>query len=102
MKTGALAGELGFAQPRQKHSERRDFFVRSGELREHCGNIQEWLSQYCTDTSEPTFVEAFFEAGVVPRRNILDVFLRRPFLWLPLGQGHYSASEEGAFARGSS
>jgi hypothetical protein len=48
------------------------------------------------------FVEAFFEAGVVPRRNILDIFLCRRFLWLPLGQGHYSASEEGVFARGSS
>jgi hypothetical protein len=42
-----------------------------------------------TDTSEPTFVEAVFEASVVPRRNILDVFLCRRFLWLRLGQGHY-------------
>jgi hypothetical protein len=43
------------------------------------------------DTSEP----AVFEASVVPRRNILNVFLRRRFLWLRLGQGHYSGSEKG-------
>jgi len=37
----------------------------------------------------------------VPRRNILDFFLRRRFLWLRLGQGHYfSQRKKGAFARG--
>ena len=41
------------------------------------------------DTSEPMFVEAIFEASVVPRRNILDVFFMQTFLVAPRGQAHY-------------
>ena len=65
----------------------------------NCGSIVGTFKRGCRnipDTSEP----AVFEASVVPRRNILDVYLRRRFLWLRLGQGHYSAQRKRGRSRG--
>ena len=52
-----------------------------------------------TDTSEPTFVEAVFEASVVPRRNILDVFYADVSCGSALAKGTIEPGKKGAFAR---
>ena len=94
-----MAGELGFAQPRQRPSESRDFFVGSGELWEHCGNIQAWLSQYPPILVNLRLSKQSSRLALCRAAISSTFFLCRPFLWLPLAKRTIEPAKKGAFAR---
>ena len=66
------------AQPHQRPSERRDFFVGSGELWEHCGNIQAWnihrykRTYFCQSRGQRCAAPQY------PRRFFTQTFLVAP------------------------
>lgn len=88
------AGELGFAQPHQRPSERRDFFVESGELWEHCGDIQAWLSQYPPILANLRLSKKLCRAAISSTFFYADVSCDSA-----LAKGTIEPAKKGAFAR---